>query len=160
MIDTAKRYTGEKFYHVYQFDFTGRMYPLTAHFHPQGNDIARGLHRFYEGAEIKTKQDLNWLAIAGANHWGMNKHTYEERLEWAYIEGTDLAEEVYKDPIGNVGIWGKAKEPFQFLAWCKEWCEFQCEGYGYVSHHVCCLDGTNNGYQHIAGLISLSLIHI
>ena len=145
------------------------MYPLTAHFHPQGNDIARGLHRFHEGAEIKTKQDLNWLAIAGANHWGMNKHTYEERLEWAYIEGTDLAEEVFKDPIGSVSIWGKAKEPFQFLAWCKEWCEFQCEGYGYVSHHVCCLDGTNNGYQHIAGLISnkhlankvnLSLIHI
>ena len=30
MIDTAKRYIGEKFYHVYQFDFTGRMYPLTA----------------------------------------------------------------------------------------------------------------------------------
>ena len=91
MIDTAKRYCDEKFYHVYQFDFTGRMYPLTAHFHPQGNDIARGLHRFHEGAEIKTKQDLNWLAIAGANHWGMNKHTYEERLEWAYIEGTDLS---------------------------------------------------------------------
>jgi DNA-directed RNA polymerase len=154
MIDTAKRYCDEKFYHVYQFDFTGRMYPLTAHFHPQGNDIARGLHRFHEGAEIKTKQDLNWLAIAGANHWGMNKHTYEERLEWAYIEGTDFAEEIYKDPIGSVGIWGKAKEPFQFLAWCKEWSEYQIEGWGYKSHHVCCLDGTNNGYQHIAGLIS------
>jgi DNA-directed RNA polymerase len=154
MIDTAKRYAGEKFYHVYQFDFTGRMYPLTAHFHPQGNDIARGLHIFHEGGVIKDKHDLDWLAIAGANHWGLNKHTYEERLEWVYIEGTDFAEEVYKDPIGNVGIWGKAKEPFQFLAWCREWCEFQCEGYGYRSHHVCCLDGTNNGYQHIAGLIS------
>ena len=130
------------------------MYPLTAHFHPQGNDIARGLHIFHEGGVINDKHDLDWLAIAGANHWGLNKHTYEERLEWVYIEGTDFAEEVYKDPIGNVGIWGKAKEPFQFLAWCKEWCEFQCEGYGYRSHHVCCLDGTNNGYQHIAGLIS------
>lgn len=42
----------------------------------------------------------------------MNKHTYEERLEWAYIEGTDLALEVYKDPIGNVDIWGKAKSHF------------------------------------------------
>ena len=153
MIDTAKRYAGEKFYHLYQYDFTGRMYCMTAHFHPQGSDIARGLHRFYEGAEIKTKQDLNWLAIAGANHWGMNKHTYEQRLEWAFIEGTDLAEQVYRDPVGNVDIWGKAKEPFQFLAWCKEWSEFQIVGWGYKSHHVCCLDGTNNGYQHIAGLI-------
>ena len=156
MIDTAKRYAGEKFYHLYQYDFTGRMYCMTAHFHPQGSDIARGLHRFYEGAEIKTKQDLNWLAIAGANHWGMNKHTYEQRLEWAFIEGTDLALEVYKDPIGNVDIWGKAKEPFQFLAWCREWAMFQDVGInkGFISHHVCCLDGTNNGYQHIAGLIS------
>ncbi len=25
-------------------------------------------------------------------------------------------------------------------------------GEGYISHHCCCLDGTNNGYQHIAGL--------
>ena len=73
MIDTAKDIVAKNF-SVYQFDFIGRMYPLTAHFHPQGNDIARGLHRFHEGAEIKTKQDLNWLAIAGANHWG--KQTY------------------------------------------------------------------------------------
>jgi len=59
MIDTAKRYCGEKFFHIFQFDFTGRMYPLTAHFHPQGNDIARGLHRFYEGAELKNLSNFS-----------------------------------------------------------------------------------------------------
>jgi len=154
MIDTAKRYVGEKFYHVYQFDFTGRMYPLTAHFHPQGNDIARGLHIFSEGSPINCKADADWLAIAGANHYGLNKHTYDDRKKFAYSIGTDWAEDVYKDPLGTVDIWGQAKEPFQFLAWCKEWSEFQIEGYGYISRHVCCLDGTNNGYQHIAGLIT------
>ena len=62
-------------------DFTSRLYPVTAHFHPQGTDIARALHQFYEGGEIKTKRQLDWLAIAGANAFGMNKWSYEERLE-------------------------------------------------------------------------------
>ena len=154
MIDTAKKYLGEKFHHVYQFDFCGRMYPLTAHFHPQGNDMARGLHIFHKGGEIKTKKDADWLAIAGANYWGLNKEPYENRLEWAYIEGTDTAEMVYLDPKATVEIWGEAADPFQFLSWCKEWAEFNRIGYGYVSRHCCSLDGTNNGYQHIAGLIS------
>jgi|TARA_R100000152_G_scaffold18545_1_gene10413 DNA-directed RNA polymerase len=152
MIDTAKKYVGEKFHHIYQFDWTGRMYPVTANFHPQGNDIARGLHIFNKGAAINNIEQLNWLAIAGANHYGLNKESYEDRIKFAHSLGTDWAEDVYKDPIGNIDIWGQAKEPFQFLQWCKEWSEFQLHGWGYVSHHVCCLDGTNNGYQHIAGL--------
>ena len=159
IIDTAKKFVGEKFFHVFQMDFCGRMYPLTAHFHPQGTDIARSLHIFHEGAEIKTKRDLDWLAIAGANAYGLhglNKASYEERLEWAYIEGSDFAEQVALDPIENLDIWGKAKEPFAFLGWCKEWYDFQNVGLnnGFISRYCCCLDGTNNGYQHIAGLIS------
>ena len=70
MIDTAKRYVGEKFYHVYQFDFTGRMYPLTAHFHPQGNDIARGLHKFSVGSPINTKQDMNKFMDPNSKFYG------------------------------------------------------------------------------------------
>ena len=156
MIDTAKSYLGEKFFHVYQMDFTSRLYPVTAHFHPQGTDIARALHHFYEGAVIKTKKDADWLAIAGANAFGYNKLSYDERLEWAYIEGQDFAEQVALNPLDNIDIWGQAKDPWQFLAWCKEWYEFCQVGLKgeYVSRFCCCLDGTNNGYQHIAGLIS------
>jgi len=154
MIDTAKNYLGEKFFHVYQMDFTSRLYPVTAHFHPQGTDIARALHQFNKGAEIKTKKDADWLAIAGANAWGMNKCSYEERLEWAYIEGQDFAEQVSLNPLDNLDIWGNAKDPWQFLAWCREWYAFCAVGLEgkFVSRFCCCLDGTNNGYQHIAGL--------
>ncbi len=156
MIDTAKNYLGEKFFHVYQMDFTSRLYPVTAHFHPQGTDIARALHQFNKGAEIKTKKDADWLAIAGANAWGMNKCSYEERLEWAYIEGQDFAEQVSLNPLDNLDIWGNAKDPWQFLSWCREWYAFCAVGLEgkFVSRFCCCLDGTNNGYQHIAGLIS------
>ena len=62
MIDTAKKYVGEKFYHIYQFDWVGRMYPVTANFNPQGNDIARGLHIFAKGGAIKI---LKKIKLAG-----------------------------------------------------------------------------------------------
>ncbi len=156
MIDTAMKYVGESFYHIYQFDWVGRMYPVTANFNPQGNDIARGLHIFKKGGEIKTQKDYEWLAISGANHFGLNKLSYRDRLDWSCSAGIDIAQQVYADPIANVDLWGQAKEPFQFLQWCKDWCGFQAHGYGYISHHCCCLDGTNNGYQHIAGLTSCS----
>ena len=106
------------------------MYPVTANFHPQGNDIARGLHIFNKGASINNIEQLNWLAIAGANHYGLNKESYEDRIKFAHSLGTDWAEDVYKDPISNIDIWGQAKEPFQFLQWCKEWSEFQLHGWG------------------------------
>ena len=154
MIDTAKKYVGETFHHIYQFDWVGRMYPVTANFNPQGNDIARGLHVFAKGGALNTKQDVDWLAICGANHFGLSKLSYRDRKDWAYTFGIDIAEQVYDNPIENVDLWGQAKEPFQFLQWCKEWHEFQRIGKGYISHHCCCLDGTNNGYQHIAGLTS------
>ena len=32
----------------------------------------------------------------------MSKCSYEERLEWAYIEGQDYAEQVALDPIENL----------------------------------------------------------
>ena len=96
MIDTAKKYVGEKFHHIYQFDWTGRMYPVTANFHPQGNDIARGLHIFNKGAAINNMEQLNWLAIAGANHYGLNKESYEDRIKFAHSLGTDWAEDGVK----------------------------------------------------------------
>ena len=95
-----------------------------------------------------------------ANAFGYNKLSYDERLEWAYIEGQDFAEQVSLNPLDNIDIWGQAKDPWQFLAWCREWYEFCQAGLKgeYVSRFCCCLDGTNNGYQHIAGMISSEVL--
>ena len=41
------------------------------YFQPQGNDLARSLHRFAEGAAITDEKAKNWLGIAG-NSWGMS----------------------------------------------------------------------------------------
>ena len=152
LLDTALYYKDETFYHVYQADFTGRIYPVAATFNPQGNDLARALHRFAEGKPVKNEKAKDWLGIAGANHWRMSKCSYEERIEWSNTEGAVLANQIATNPESTINLWGKAEEPFQFLAWCFEWHKFMNEGYGYISKHPVLLDGSNNGYQHFAAM--------
>ena len=152
LLDTGLYYKDETFYHVYQADFTGRIYPAAATFNPQGNDLARALHRFSEGKPIKNGEAKNWLGIAGANHWGMSRCSYEERIEWSDTEGAALARQVASNPEATVSLWSKAEEPFQFVSWCLEWSGMLDEGYGYISKHPVLLDGSNNGYQHFAAM--------
>lgn len=152
LLDTALYYKDGPFYHVWQADFTGRIYPVAAVFNPQGNDLSRGLHRFHNGAAINDEKAKNWLGIAGANHWGMSRSSYTERIEWANTEGAALARQVASNPEATVSLWANADEPFQFVAWCIEWADLLDEGFGFISKHPVLLDGTNNGYQHFAAM--------
>jgi len=152
LLDTALYYKDAPFYHVWQADFTGRIYPVASIFNPQGNDLSRALHRFHVGAAIKDEKAKNWLGIAGANHWGLSKSSYEERIEWANTEGAALARQVASNPEATVSLWANADEPFQFVAWCIEWAALLDEGFGFISKHPVLLDGTNNGYQHFAAM--------
>ena len=152
MLDTSEKFSEGSFWHVAQADFTGRIYPVSGTFNPQTTDLSRGLHHFKEGGPIKNKKDADWLGIAGANHWGLNKKSFQERIEWAYNEGKHIAIDVAGNPEGYVGLWSKADEPFQFFAWCLEWSQYQEEGLGFISRHPVLLDGSNNGFQHLAAL--------
>ena len=152
LLDTALYYKDGPFYHVWQADFTGRIYPVAAVFNPQGNDLSRGLHRFHNGAAINDEKAKNWLGIAGANHWGMSRSSYTERIEWANTEGAALARQIAGNPEATVSLWANADEPFQFVAWCIEWAGLLDEGFGFVSKHPVLLDGSNNGYQHFAAM--------
>ena len=152
LLDTATKFAEEPFYHVTQADFTGRIYYISGIFNPQGNDLARSLHRFAEGAAITDEKAKNWLGIAGANSWGLSKCSYEERIEWSKTEGEALARQIASNPESYISIWSKADEPWQFLSWCLDFNELLEQGYGYVSKHPVLLDGTNNGFQHFAAM--------
>ena len=152
MLDTGEKFSSNSFWHVAQADFTGRIYPVSGTFNPQTTDLSRGLHQFAEGGPIKNEKDAGWLGIAGANHWGLNKKSFKERIEWAYNEGKHMAIDVAGNPEGYVGLWSKADNPFQFLSWCLEWNQFHEEGFGFISKHPVLLDGSNNGFQHLAAL--------
>lgn len=152
VVNLARKFAGvEKFYFPYQCDFRGRVYTIPTFLTPQGNDIARGLLTFAEGCPINDDNDAYWLAVAGANLFGKDKVTFEERVDWVK-DNREAILATAKDPLGS-SFWLTAEEPWQFLAWCFEWSGWLQKGPGFISHLPVCLDGTNNGLQ-ILSLLS------
>lgn len=134
-----------QFYFPYQLDFRGRTYCIPFFLHPQGPDISRSLLTFAEGKPISSPDAATWLAIYGANLWGVDKVSFEERQAWVDSHKADILA-VSADPLCHKW-WQEAGEPWQFLAWCFEWAGYLKTGYGYVSSLPVCVDGTNNGLQ-------------
>ena len=58
ILNTAEKFKDNVFYHVMQADFRGRIYSVTAHFNPQGNDLARALHLFEKPSKIESYKEL------------------------------------------------------------------------------------------------------
>lgn len=138
-------------YFQYNLDFRGRTYALQNFLNPQGCDMARGLLEFTNGVQLGTDNAKRWLAIHGANCWGMDKHVFNERLEWIE-QNTSMIVGCGNDPIGNKQ-WTEADCPFQFLAFCFEWAGVQKHGTNFVTHLPVQIDGSNNGLQ-ILSLLS------
>jgi DNA-directed RNA polymerase len=172
----AQRLLGETFYHMYYTDFRGRKYPLTAYFHEQGTDVAKGLLRKAVSKAI-TKDGYDWLLIILASNWGgdagridgqkTDKIPLVDRIAWA-TDNKELLISFAEHPKVNQG-WMQADKPWQFLAACVELRNFEkwrqqtapdvnaadySEAllYSYETNLVGYLDGSNNGAQHLAAL--------
>jgi DNA-directed RNA polymerase len=135
-----------KFWFPMQLDFRGRMYYSTECLQPQGSDLARGLLTFGEAKPLKTEEDFNWFFINGANKFGMDKESFEVRLQWV----TDNFEHIRKsaeDPYSETW-WTTADKPWQFLAWCFEYWRFHTRTTEeFETNLPCGIDSTNNGLQ-------------
>jgi DNA-directed RNA polymerase, mitochondrial len=141
----AERFSGKRFYYPHQADFRGRLYPVPFFLQPQGPSQARGLLRFAVGAPITTSAAASWLAVHGANSFGVDKVSFDERVAWVTAHEREIRR-VYEDPTEN-RWWAEAKKPWEFLAWCLEWVDFLDQGSGFVSRLPISMDGTNNGLQ-------------
>ena len=141
-----------EFYFAYSADFRGRIYCATAGLSPQGADTARGLLRFRSGVVLGAN-GLRWLAIHGANTFGVDKVSYDERVQWAK-DHTDMIREIVADPLSTTKYWGAADKPYQFLAFCFEWekCDYGKNGQA-ESHIPVGLDGSCNGLQHFSAML-------
>lgn len=135
----------EKFYFPYQLDFRGRLYTIPTFLTPQGSDLSRSLLLFADGCPILDANGAYWLGVYGANLFGKDKVTFEERLAWVESQRENILA-VAADPLA-CQWWQEADEPWQFLAWCFEWAGWLQQGPGFVTHFPVCLDGTNNGLQ-------------
>lgn len=140
----------EALFFPYQLDFRGRIYSIPS-FNPQGADLTKALLHFADGMAIDDGVAAGWLAIQGANVWGFDKASLEDRIGWVE-DHTDMICAVAKDPL-DCREWMKADDPWQFLAFCFEWAGFVAEGYGFVSHLPVALDGSCSGIQHFSAML-------
>ena len=150
-VKMARRFVGEPaIYMPHQLDFRGRMYavPLLSF---QGPDWMKGLLRFAEGKPVEGEDAATNLMIQGANLWGFDKGTIDERMEWVDDHFAEI-KLAGTDPLANFW-WADADAPWQFLQWCREWVGFQQAGYGFVSSFICSADGTCNGLQHFSAML-------
>jgi DNA-directed RNA polymerase len=148
----------DRFWFVYTVDFRGRVYPVVDFLSPQGDDLARGLLRFADGVPLGEDGE-RWLAIHGANCYGVDKAPFEDRVAWV----RDNEEQILStaaDPLVHT-FWsdGDGGKPWRFLAFCKEWAKLRTwtksgkAKEDFVSHLPVALDGTCNGLQNFSMLM-------
>ncbi len=145
----------EQFWYVYQCDFRGRVYAASSGLTPQGSDHSKGLIEFFTGEPIESKEGLQWFLVNGANKFGNDKVSYEDRAAWVY-DNKQLIIDCANDPISNRSFWANADKPYQFLAWVFEAAELlqMSNPLEFISHLPVALDGSCNGLQHFSALLS------
>ena len=136
---------------VYFCDSRGRVYPLGQGINPQGSDVQKGLLRFAEGKKVVAGTEAaGWFLYNGANLWGFDKGTPEERIAW-HQDKIELLLAIADDPIENQQ-WLDADNPVQFLAWCFEFERLQRRGHVRSKLPVA-LDGSCSGLQHFSAML-------
>jgi DNA-directed RNA polymerase len=151
----ATRNLNNTFYHLYNLDFRGRIYPNTAYLHEQGSDNAMGMLMLSEAVTLG-EEGAYWLYVHTANMWGNDKVSLNDRATFVE-ENYDKFLSYAHEPIKNKG-WMEADKPFCFLACCFElsmlsdWVRETGEYQSFPSSLPIYIDGSNNGVQHLAAM--------
>jgi len=146
----------DRIYFPHSLDFRGRVYPVSQWLHPQGSDSVKGLLEFADAKPIGKDQGPGWLAIHGANCFGVDKVSLEERIDWVE-QHTDDIQRVASDPLQCMW-WTEADSPWCFLAFCFEWAGYVAasrDGSGgtFMSRLPVMVDGSCNGIQHFSAML-------
>lgn len=141
----------EELYFPHTLDFRGRVYAVPPFLNPQGNDLAKGLLTFAVGKPIGDTTGPGWLAIHGANTYGYDKASLEDRVSWTEERSVAICA-VARDPLGETW-WQDADSPWCFLAFCFEWAGYVAGAASYVSSLPVALDGSCNGIQHFSAML-------
>jgi len=100
-ISITKKYIGKTVYFLHNYDFRGRLYPLTIGLTPQGNDAVKSF-LLYKNTKPLTEKGLSWCWAYLASLYGDDKITFEDRI----LRGKELIDTNYLE----------ADEPYQFLS--------------------------------------------
>lgn len=141
----------ERIYFPMNLDFRGRAYAIPAFLTPQGTDQAKGILQYHEAKPIGDGTGPGWLAIHGANCFGVDDISLEDRIQW--VEDNDeriLA--CAADPLSNMW-WSEADKgdgAWTFLAFCFEWAGFREQGAAFMTRLPIALDASCSGLQHFS----------
>ena len=154
----AQAYRGKTFYLPHNLDFRGRTYTMGPYLSHLGDDKTRGLLKFAEAKPLGAA-GLRWLKIHTSNLFGVDKVSFEERVEYidANIDAVlDSARAPFGPPIDGEEnkFWRMSENPWQTLAACEELRAAIDSGdpESYASSLPIHQDGTCNGLQHYAAL--------
>lgn len=147
----ARKFRHDEFWFVYQYDYRGRAYANTRGVSPQGSDLQKALLRSSIGVPITDDRAKFWFYTAGANRFGFDKATLQERYDWTE-ERRDMIVAIAADPLTH-RQWCEADNPFQFLAWCYEFAQYTAMPESFLSHLALGQDGSCNGLQHFSAML-------
>ena len=150
----AKKFLDEpEIYFVWSMDWRGRLYPVQSFINPQSDDLGRSLLEFANGVKVGPN-GRHWLAVHGANCFGIDKVSFEERVAWVR-ENFGMIRDSAANPLDGRRFWCEAENPYQFLAFCFEYIEMwgSPDADEYVSHLCVGMDGSCNGLQNFSALL-------
>ena len=143
----------DKFYLPWNFDFRGRMYPVST-FNYHRDDHVKSLFTLANGKPVDD-DSRGWLSVHLANcgDFGkVSKKSYETRIDWV-SDHHDQIMATAADFKSTFDWWSTADKPFQFLAAVFEYAKMQTEGEDYICYLPPAMDGTNSGVQHYSGAL-------
>jgi DNA-directed RNA polymerase len=146
----------EAMFFPWVMDWRGRAYPLPATLSPQGDDSAKALLEFADGKPLG-ENGAYWLAVHGANNFGVDKVSFEERVQWVQDNEDAIVNSAF-EPLRE-RFWTEADKPWQFLAFCMEWAGLKvalsngADVSEYVSYLPVGLDGSCNGLQNFSAML-------
>lgn len=141
----------DRFYYVWQNDFRSRKYAGSTFLSPQSADWSKATLEFGYPLPINSWEDARWLCIHGANLYGNDKVSLNDRETWAW-DFADEAHKIVDNPYDNQ-LWLEADKPFQFLAWCYEMSGLVKQGWGFETRLPVSADGSCNGLQHLSAIL-------
>ena len=141
----------DRFYYVWQNDFRSRKYASSTFLSPQSADWSKSMLEFGYPMAINNWDDARWLCIHGANLYGNDKITLNDREQWAW-NYSEEAHRIVENPYDNQA-WLEADKPFQFLAWCHEMSALNKQGWGFETRLPVSADGSCNGLQHLSAIL-------
>lgn len=142
-----------EFFIPVRLDYRGRIYCNSLYLNYQGVELAKSLLKFASGeiVYINDTVSINYLKIFGANCFGKDKLSFNDRIEWI---------DENKDKIINFdsnNLISEAENKLLFIAFCFEFRKYNNaiinNKKSFVTHLPIQLDASCNGFQHLSLLL-------